>query len=1029
MPTHPNRLSPPILAGLLGLLAAQAQIPNSLPIRIGADQTGQNAFRGEIAAVRLYSRLLATNEIAALAQTHPNTSTNLAGLVAQWRFGSPNDALLENDPALPARRSGDVTPTTAANAACAHFAGGCFTIIDDPRLAFLGGTVEAWIRPEPNVNGRIVDRITPGGSDGWLLDTYPGNSLRAIVGAQTYTHPLPHSDRWTHVALTVDPEGTAALFVNGTRVAGNSIALLDSNITLAGAAPSPDAPLTLWYRQPARRWTEALVLGNGRLGAMLWGGVSREHIDLNEDTLWSGEPYDNLNTNGLRALPTIRSLLLAGKNPEAQALVERDMNGKYNQCYMPFGALTLEFPFRGEVRDYRRQLDLDQAIAQVQFTHDGAFFTREVFASNPDQAIIVRLDCDQPGRVSFHATLDSQLEHSLKPDRSPAPTTPASQSTSTGPSTTTSSAPDILRLTGRAPIHADPHYLGKRIVYDDSPNGRGMRFEARLTATHTGGSLRFTDDGLIADRCDRVTLILVAATSYNGPHRSPSRDGIDPAQRCVTALAPIAAKPYATLRQAHLADHQRLFRRVQLDLGHSAAQAVPTDLRLLRYRPGADPSLATLYYQFGRYLLIAGSRPSTQPLNLQGIWNKDINPAWSANWTLNCNAQINYWPVEVANLAECHQPLIDLTTELSVDGTNIARNLYGAAGWVAHHNTDIWRQAGPVAGSACWSVFQVGSAWLCQHLWEHYAFSADTNQLRQLWPTLAGAAQFYLDALIPEPTHGWLVTAPDVNFENAFRKPDGASACSCYGPTASMQMVRQLFLNCLAADAILRIDPNLRARIETALPRLAPMQISPTTAELQEWVDDWQRTADCQVLSSWGAVCSAQIAPRQTPDLAAALRRIFDKANWWQAGAVGSWQGAFQANTYARLHDGDKTLAILDTHLRRVVNPNLSANFGGAAEWEIDGNLGLTAAVGEMLLQSHTGDIELLPALPTAWSDGSVRGLRARGAITVNLAWSRGQLVTADLLSAHGGPVRLRYRDQIANLTFTPGETQHWQPR
>jgi alpha-L-fucosidase 2 len=342
---------------------------------------------------------------------------------------------------------------------------------------------------------------------------------------------------------------------------------------------------------------------------------------------------------------------------------------------------------------------------------------------------------------------------------------------------------------------------------------------------------------------------------------------------------------------------------------------------------------------------------------------------------------------------------------------------------VAHHNTDIWRQAGPVSGSACWSLFQAGSAWLCQHLWEHYAFGGDRDYLRQVWPVLAGAARFYLDALVEEPAHGWLVTAPDVNFENAFRKPGGESACTCMGPTASMQMVRELFKNCLAAGTILKADPGLRAEIERALPRLAPMQISPTTGELQEWVEDWQRTAECQVLSSWGAVCSGQITPLGTPDLAAGLRRIFDKPKWWRNGAVGSWQGAFQANTYARLHDGDTALEVVDVHLARSVNPNLSANFSGMAEWEIDGNLGHTAAIAEMLLQSHAGEIELLPALPKAWPAGSVKGLRARGGFEVDMAWQQGKLREAAIRSVAGTACKVRYATEEVDVTLRPGES------
>jgi alpha-L-fucosidase 2 len=481
----------------------------------------------------------------------------------------------------------------------------------------------------------------------------------------------------------------------------------------------------------------------------------------------------------------------------------------------------------------------------------------------------------------------------------------------------------------------------------------------------------------------------------------------------------LAGTSYPALRDAHVADHQRLFGRVTLDLGRSAAEKLPTDVRIRTYQPDKDPSLAALYYQFGRYLLIAGSRPGGQPLNLQGIWNHEIHPPWSANWTLNCNAEINYWPVEAANLAECHLPLIELAEQLRVDGEHIARDLYGVRGWVAHHNTDIWRQAGPVSGSALWSIFQVGSAWLCQHLWEHYAFSGDTDYLRRAWPTMKGAARYYLDSMMEEPAHRWRVTGPDTNFENAFRKPNGETGCTCMGPTGSMQMVRELFRNCVETSRILDTDVDFRAEVAKALPRLAPMQISPTTGELQEWLEDWRRTADCQVLSSWGAICGTQITPRGTPQLAAALRKIFDTGQWWKRGMVGSWQGAFQSNVYARLGDGDTALAIFETHVRRMLNPNLTARF---TEWQIDGNLGNTAAIGEMLLQSHTGEIDLLPALPKAWASGSVRGLRARGGFTVDLAWKEGQLVEARLVAAHGGLARVRLGRKSAQFETRPNQ-------
>ena len=748
---------------------------------------------------------------------------------------------------------------------------------------------------------------------------------------------------------------------------------------------------------------------------MVWGGVKQERIDLNEDTLWSGEPYDNINPAGLKALPEIRALLVAGKNAAAQRLVEQKMNGKYNQSYMPLGDLTINFPMDGNVTGYRRDLDLAQAVARVQFQQQGVCYTREIFASHPAQAIVVRLASDKPGKVSFTASLGCQLHHTTKADAG------------------------FLRLTGRCPAHVDPNYVGHGEVYDDAPDGKGMRFETRLAAIHQGGRVKITDNTIVAEGCDSVTLLLVAATSYNGPHKSPSQKGKDPAKLCDAYLAPLTAQSYAALRQAHVADYQCLFNRVQLDLDGPQAESLPTDLRLRKYRPGKDPTLAALYYQFGRYLLIASSRPGAQPANAQGIWNHEIHPPWSANWTLNCNAQINYWPVEVANLGECHLPLVDLTEQISLDGAHIAKDLYGVRGWVAHHNTDIWRQAGPVSGSALWSIFQVGSAWLCQHVWEHYAFSGDVNYLRRVWPTLKGAARFYLDYLMEEPSHHWLVTGPDTNFENNWRKPTGETGCVCMGPTASMQMVRELFQNCVQATRILGADADLRAEIAKALPRLPPMQISPTTGELQEWLEDWQRTAACQVLSSWGAICSAQITPRGTPELAAGLRKIFDTAKWWKSDAVGSWQGAFQANAYARLGDGDIALEVLDRHFKCAVNPNLSANFTSKffkVEWEIDGNLGMTAAVAELLLQSHVTELatinhqpssvlvlHLLPALPKLWPAGSVRGLCARGGFEVDIVWQDGKLAQATLHSKLGRPCRVRYGDMIVDLQTKPGQS------
>ncbi len=768
------------------------------------------------------------------------------------------------------------------------------------------------------------------------------------------------------------------------------------------AAPAPG--LRLWYQQAAKAWRESLFIGNGRMGGAVWGGAQRSRIDLNEDTLWSGEPYENINTNGLPALPEIRRLLLAGKELEAQKMVEANMLGRYNENYLALGSLKLDFELDGDVTNYVRQLDLDTAIVRESFEAGGVRYERETFASHPAQAIIVRLSASARGKISFTASLDSQLRH------------------------TNSSGKNFYNLTGRCPSYSDS-YRKKTNTYDLGPNPKGMTFEARLVAKNDGGKIRYTEVGVVAEKCDTVTLMFVAATSFNGPHKSPSHEGKDPAAECAGDLKKIAGRSYAKLRAEHIKDYQSLFSRVKLDLGwNPQAEAQPTDVRVKSYQPGGDPGLAALYYQFGRYLLIASSRPGTQPANLQGIWNNSLFPPWAANWTINCNAQINYWSVEAANLTECHLPLLELTREISVDGTNVATKLYDARGWMAHHNTDLWRTTGPVSGEARWAIFQVGSAWLCQHVWEHYAFTGDKKFLRNFWPVLQGAAQFYLDSLIEEPSHGWLVTGPDTNFENTWLKPDRSKGALCLGPTGNIQMIRELFQNCVTASQLLGIEAEFRGELENALRRLPPMKVSPTTGELQEWLADWPRQSHGEALSSWGLICSAQITPRGTPELAAGVKKIFDTEQMWKKGQIGSWQGAFQANAYARLHDGDAALTVLDTHLRQAVNANLSARFPGFCDFQIDGNLGQTAAIGEMLLQSHVPrtngiyEIELLPALPRSWSQGSVTGLRARGGFEVEMSWGGGVLKQAKITSLLGNPLCVRMGDRIVELPTKRGQ-------
>jgi alpha-L-fucosidase 2 len=760
---------------------------------------------------------------------------------------------------------------------------------------------------------------------------------------------------------------------------GEAANAMDTGYTLAGEAAPPSQTLALWYRQPARGWTEALPVGNGRLGGMVYGGVARERIALNEDTLWSGEPWsqrngdpwfkNNINPMGRESLPEIQRLLLAGQNVEAEKLV-KNLCGRWNDCYLPLGDLFLDFGVTGIVENFQRELDLPSAVARTEFTHDGAKFMREVFVSHPDQLLVVRVTADKPGRVSFNASLDSILRGAPRADGA------------------------ALRWVGQAPVYSDYH--ARRVTYAD---GRGMRFEMRLEAVPEGGTVRVESNALVATECDAVTLLLAGATSYNGYEKDPVREGRDPAALCRSVLAAAAAKPFADLRAAHAADVGALFDRVSLDLG--PGPALPTDLRIKAARTNEDPALAALFYQYARYLLIASSRPGTQPANLQGIWSYKLYPEWACDWTVNCNAQINYWPAETGNLPECVEPLIQLTEDLSVTGARVARELYGRKGWVTHHTTDLWRGAGP---NAVWSIFQTGGTWLSQHLWEHHAFSGDLDYLRRIWPVLKGASEYHLDGLIEYPGTSELGSWPDLHFECQFKKPDGTKAMTCIGPTANMEMIRALFRNTIAASRVLNEDADLRARLEATLPRLAPIRVSPRTGMLQEWVEDWEHPSpgSGQVLSTWGLWYDAQITPRGTPELAAAVRKTYADHRM----PVGSWVSATKCMTWARLGDGERFAAAL-SELIRSCNANLTPGWVGCP-WQIDGNLGPAATLVEALLQSHTGEIELLPALPKAWASGKVGGLRARGGFTVDVEWEKGEVTDYRIGSATPTQVALR---------------------
>jgi alpha-L-fucosidase 2 len=774
---------------------------------------------------------------------------------------------------------------------------------------------------------------------------------------------------------------------------------------LAGVASASD--LKLWYAKPAEKWDQALPVGSGRLGAMVFGGTAQERIQYNEDTLWTGKPHDYVHEGAVDALPEIRKLVAEGTKDSVKA-AEDLIRAKFlsiplrQRAYQPFGDLNFQFPGHDKATDYRRELDLDAAVARVSYTVDGVRYERQVIASYPDNVIAVRLTADKPGKISF--TLKQSTPHKV------------SQVKAIGS--------DVISLTGQV---QDP----KRFMYfqtgKDAPKPNpgdppepvqtdGLKFESRARVTAEGGKVSASGDASTVESADSATVVLVAATTFKNFQDITG----DPAARCEEMLGKAGGKSFDVLLAAHTKDHQNLFRRVSMNLGDNSERSkLPTDERLKLLKTDGvqrDPGLAVLHFQFGRYCLIASSRPGTQAANLQGVWNELLDPPWESKYTTNINFEMNYWPAEVTNLSECHEPFFDLTADCAVSGAKVAKAHYGAGGWVLHHNTDLWR--GTAGINNIDGQWPTGGAWLCHHLWEHYQFTGDRAFLeKRAYPLMKSASQFFLDFLVKHERTGWLISTPS-------HSPEQGGTVE--GPAMDQQLIRALFDYTIESAKILGTDSEFAAKVAEARKQLAPDQVG-EHGQLQEWLTDIDQPNNNHRHMSplWCLYPGTQYTAFDAdPKLYNAAKVLL---KWRGDGSTG-WSFAWRMPLWARAGDGDMALAQYNGLLGKRTLPNL---FDLCGPFQIDGNFGATAGVAEMLLQSHQrlteGDrasyvIHLLPALPKAWPDGEVKGLCARGGFEVDVKWAGGAVQRAVVRSKLGGHCKVRAGERLIDLDTQPGK-------